>query len=498
MLAIAPALVSQEPQSVQVVATVAEAVRLRNNGEFERAIAVLRAVITQTPDDPTAARLLGETLYWVRRDAEARTIYEAALLRHPGDDSLRLTYGRMLVETLRPRDAHRALTPSLGRTNGHAELLLGTSAYWDGDYATARRMFISALRADSTLASARLQLYEIAALTAPMIRFGASYAKDNQPLQRVDVSLGGEYFVLPNLRVSYRIQPVRFSPSARQSNWLSEGLESYYLPKPRVEIDFRLGSSSPSDVNLSKSAIGALSIGKRLERHLVARISAQRDRYLNTVASLDTMILTRTGRAALALNDPRGRTGEAALQHQLFADDNAITSAYLWFLAPITKVPIGDLKAGYAASVQNANDSRFALAKPNQQFPANDLNGRYSPYYTPDHLMTHSLLLAATTRIRSGVTLQTHASIGVYATENAFMFVNRNNAPPGTPPARERYRRTFTPLSGRAAIDVVRPNDWIIAITGEFQRTSFYSAAAVGVQLTRRFTAAAIRRADRY
>ena len=499
MLAIAPASVAQVPDTVPAGPTVADAIRFRNDRDFEGAIVLLRAVTSQAPDDSTAARLLGETLYWVRRDAEARTTYEAALLRHPDDDSLRLAYGRMLVETLRARDARRVLTPSLGRTNGQAELLLGTSAYWSGDYATARGMFISALRGDSTLASARLQLYEIVAVTAPMVRFGTNYAKDNQPLQRVDVSVAGEYFVLPNLRVWFRIQPVQFSPSARHSVLLSQGGESFYLPKSQVEIDFSLGSSSPADIKPWNPGIVALSIRKRFERHLVARISAQRDRYLNTVASLDTMVFTRTGRALLALNDPYGRTGEAALQHQLFDDDNAITSAYVWFLAPIRKLPIGDLQAGYAAAVQNATESRFALARPDQQFPATDLNGRYSPYYTPDHSMTHSLLLAATTNIRSGVTLRTNASVGVYATENAFMFVNRNNPPPGQPPTRrERYRRSFTPLSGRAAINVVRPNDWMIAVTGEYQRTGFYSVGTIGVQLTRRFTAAAVRRADRY
>jgi hypothetical protein len=45
------------------------------------------------------ARLLAQTLYWLKDIVGARAVYETALRRHPEDSTLRLQYGRMLAET---------------------------------------------------------------------------------------------------------------------------------------------------------------------------------------------------------------------------------------------------------------------------------------------------------------------------------------------------------------------------------------------------------------
>jgi cytochrome c-type biogenesis protein CcmH/NrfG len=56
------------------VSAVAEAVALRDRGEMREAASRLRAHLAQFPDDGDAARLLAQTLYWLRNVAGAREV----------------------------------------------------------------------------------------------------------------------------------------------------------------------------------------------------------------------------------------------------------------------------------------------------------------------------------------------------------------------------------------------------------------------------------------
>src|SRR5450830_1686682 len=91
---------------------VEEAQRLRAAGDFASAARLLTARVAKNPDDAEAARLLAQTLYWLKDVERASAVYEAALIRHPKDTALRLQYARMLVETrsaLRARELLAAL-----------------------------------------------------------------------------------------------------------------------------------------------------------------------------------------------------------------------------------------------------------------------------------------------------------------------------------------------------------------------------------------------------
>src|SRR6266566_9167391 len=100
-----------------------EAQRLRDAGDFAAAAKLLRVQIAQKPDDGEAARLLAQTLYWLKDIAGAHAIYDTAILRHPEDTTLRLQYARMLAETGEKARARELLTPllSISATRGEAE-----------------------------------------------------------------------------------------------------------------------------------------------------------------------------------------------------------------------------------------------------------------------------------------------------------------------------------------------------------------------------------------
>src|SRR5262245_49284011 len=136
---------SEAPNPPQDI--LAEAQRLRDDGDFAKAAELLQTEIAQWPADGEAARLLAQTLYWLKDFSGARSLYEAEVVRHPEDVTLRVQFGRMLAETGDRRRAREVLTPLLqaSAVRAEAETLLGMLAYWEGDLTTARNLFLSAI-----------------------------------------------------------------------------------------------------------------------------------------------------------------------------------------------------------------------------------------------------------------------------------------------------------------------------------------------------------------
>src|SRR5687768_1833199 len=182
--------------------------------------------------------------YWAKNPRAADSIYAQALARHPNDAELRLEFGRLLVDS---RDAARAravLSPLVIASDSasqavaaRAHTLLGTLAYWTGDYVAARDQFLNALRLDSSIAEARHQLREIETGAATWVRAGVSAWDDDQPLQRATVSVEGGWFANPLTPVTLRARSARFDadPTAETVS-TAEAALSTYLPGMRLEL----------------------------------------------------------------------------------------------------------------------------------------------------------------------------------------------------------------------------------------------------------------------
>jgi hypothetical protein len=105
--------------------------------------------------------------------------------------------------------------------------------------------------------------------------------------------------------------------------------------------------------------------------------------------------------ANLRWGSPRKWNGELGGRHEIYPDDNSVSSGFGWILAPISSREAASLHVGYGFSAQSAVESRFV--------PQDDINvrpgepptmvpGEYNPYYTPSNLRVHSVL--ATTSLR--------------------------------------------------------------------------------------------------
>jgi tetratricopeptide (TPR) repeat protein len=462
--------------------------RLRDAGDLAGALQLLEAVLAEHPDDVEAARLLAQTLYWVRDFARARAAYEEAVLRHRGHVQLRLEYGRMLVETGDRATARAVLRPlrEVPAARAEAEALLGTLAYWDGDLTAARDFFMSALRADPAQRDAARQLREVETLIAPWLRVSATLWHDDQPLERVAAGFEAGWFPTPLVSIKLRSQPTRYTADATSTLWANEVEIAHVAPASRIETEvaggvLRRAGAIPMDWT------GRAALGGRVGAGVTVRGRLERAPYLYTLASLETPVMTDTATASLHVNHSQGWLAEAAHQRQRYPDGNIVRTSYVWVLAPLLRQPRHRLQAGYAVALADADEDRFVPARPLPRLlPGSDLvdgQGRYEPYYTPQRVLTHSVTGALTVGGSPGPLLRLSGSYAVRAAEDATVFLLTGNQIRS-----EVTRREFTPWTLRATVEVPASEALSIEVTGEFGRTAFYRWRTAGLHVVYRFT----------
>ncbi len=475
----------------------AEAQRLQQAGDLDGAARVLRAHLEQHPQDGDAARLLAQTLYWLKDVSAARALYESALQRNPQDDQLRLDYARMLGETGERGAAQRLLAPLAGgRPRAETYALLGTFAYWNGDFTAAARLFEQTLQLDPTHAEARRQLREIQLASTPWLRLSPTVWYDDQPLDRRAAAIEGGWFASPLTPIRLRIQAAEHDGGGvSRRMWIAEADIRHYLPALRLETELaggvvrgRVGREQASEW------IGRGALGVRVPGHVTIRGRVERALYLSTTSSLSARILTDTTSGELHWNSPRGWTGQAAVSQQRFPDRNAINVRYAWLLAPLLRSQRFDLQGGYAVAFEHADESRFVLVESMQAYepsdPRFDTTGRYAPYYTPAHVLKHSIVSSVTARMSARATARLGGSVAVRATEDVPQWQVLNGVL-----VRTFAPRNFQPWDVRSSLDVTAADDVTIGITAETGRGAFYQWGTAGVHLTYRFTGAARRTA---
>jgi hypothetical protein len=475
---------------------VAEAQRLRDAGEFAAAAELLRAQVAEKPEDGDAARLLAQTLYWLKDFAGARAVYEIAVVRHPEDTTLRLQYARMLAETSERARARELLKPLLGveATQAEAGTLLGTLAYWEGDLTTARTFFEGALRENQNQEEAGRQLGEILAITAPWVRTSSGLWHDNQPFGRLTMGLEAGWFATPLTELTARVQPMGYGiDGSVRTAGVAEAAVAHYTPRARLETELAAGGVRHTLSSNGWDWTGRAGVGFRLPGHVALRVRIERGPYLSTKSSLNTPVMVRTVGGRLHWDDPKGWLGEVAYEQQRYPDDNAIRTTSGWLLAPLIHSRILGVQAGYAIAASNATASRFVLAQPNQPYLPSDPRfstaGRYAPYYTPNHLVTHSAAAALTLGPARGATFRFGGSYAVRATDDEPFF-----AVSGGRALLSNRSRLFSPWEAHTSLKITLRDGLTLEPAGEIGRGAFYSWAAGSIQVTYHFMGAAKRR----
>ena len=469
--------------------TVAEARSHRDAGRLERAVRVLRPYVAAHPEEAEAARILGETQYWLKDGTSARATFESAIARHPSNAELRLTYGQMLVETGDHARARQLLDPLVGTSDsrGRAETRLGIAAYWAGDHSAARRLLAAALDADAAIPEARAALREILLATAPRVQASGHALSDDQPLQRTGIRLAGKAFATPLIGVSAQVEPtrLRLDNGVAATLTFAEGGVSAFVPALRTELDLAGGVAARETAT---DWTGRLGIGVRAAGGFRLGGRGERAQYLNTAASLSTPVMTETAEATLDWAR-RGWLGRAAASRERFEDDNGITSASIWMLAPIVRDRAAEVHVGYAFAAQSTEESRYAIVSGSAPVAgsASGTTGAYVPYYTPIDLRSHSALGSVTLLPGGRITLRGSGSYGV-ASEMAEAVVRRSSGPFQPPTyAIERSPRTFHPWTARMAVEARLNALLSVSASAESMHTAFYKATTFRAGVTQTF-----------
>jgi hypothetical protein len=212
------------------------------------------------------------------------------------------------------------------------------------------------------------------------------------------------------------------------------------------------------------------------------RVGAVRERYTATLASLDTLVLSHTIEVALDRSGAPGWAWEVAGRRTDFGDDNPVTAAWAWVLAPLSRSVTHSLRAGYAFGWQDAEQSTWVAsgAVPVGPFPQ-QVPGRYAPYYSPHDVVTHSVVLnGALAAGRAWILAD--GSVGARATEIAPLLVRATAA---AVPALTFQERSFTPY--RARVSLVAPSNdrTTITLAVGYDRTAYYRAGTVRLAIAR-------------
>ena len=250
----------------------------------------------------------------------------------------------------------------------------------------------------------------------------------------------------------------------------------------RAGVRALLGVTEPA-------ALGFADVSVNLGQDVVVRGRYQRERYVATVAAIDTTVLEQRLELSLDRAAAPGWAGALLARRDAYGDDNPVTTMYGWALAPVVRAADFGLRVGYSLAWQDSPESRWAvdpLAEneggprgPNAPPGRGFVPGRYDPYYTPHDALTHSLL--GEIAVLVGATwLKADGSYGIAASDLAPSLYDV----PG-PPELSFAERSYTPY--RFGLTAYAPLDAMSSLTASVQheKTVYYRASSITLTLAR-------------
>lgn len=455
-------LLAQTPPEIEAAQALQEA------GEYAAAADALRPYLQRFPGDSGTRWLFGRLLHWAGAHREARTAYETVLTGTPNDPWLNLEYAEVLV--------------ALGEL-GRARSVLSAVTDWGPSQAAAE---------------AARGLRDIGFLTRPWTSLGLGVLDDNQPYRRYEGKLEAGFFLHPLWTLSAGGNPRVLDPGDNRTAGNAWGQLSGSIPALGLSLSARVGGSfqgggTPQGKLVLQSSgsafIGKGEIGLKLPGDLTLTAAAERSRYLWTAASVDSLVMVNTIEAKLGRADAPGWAGEAVVQRGTYDDNNHVSTAYAWVLAPV--VP-SRLRLGYSISRAEADETRWVEVRHGGSLDLGaTIPGRYAPYFTPNQEMVHSAL--AELSAQAGVlSLKLHGTVGFHATEQAPVIIVTGLEPDPPPLATAEigtlffYERSFTPWRG--TLNATLPVSDALTLTGTLEawETAYYEVKQFGLGMTYR------------
>jgi len=179
-----------------------------------------------------------------------------------------------------------------------------------------------------------------------------------------------------------------------------------------------------------------------------------------------------------------GWYGQAGYLRQRYPNDNnGISTAYGWLLAPLVRNPRYAAKLGYTFSYQESDHNRFVPIDLSNPIPRDNLTysypGEYNPYYTPHNALIHSVTTVFSIQLTKRSSLALNGSYGFQATEDApYLY-------PTGPGTFERgfYKRWFHPWEMGANLTIRLLQN--LSLTAKFEHSDkpYFRTNYAGLEL---------------
>jgi hypothetical protein len=473
--------------------------RLENAGEYWAAASTLRAHLWNHPDDAHVRWPLGRLLYWLGDPEAALAELDRARVALPDEAWLHIDRARILMDFVQVDSARaalelaRSLAPPGGSVETEAWALLGTLWYWEGEYSRAARLFEEALQREPDRTGAREQLGAIRSTMRPWVQLGLGVVDDNQPYGSLSATVVAGRYLTPLWTMAAGVTPRGFDApgvGTAAEGWVRLAGS---VPVRRIAASASVGRTWQSSLAGDDGAwIGDLTVERRLESGVRVRLRGWAQRYLWTLASADTLVLTRGLELALDAAAAPTWAGEVVLRREILPGSNTIGTAYAWGLAPVRP----GLRVGYAFSWQDSEESRWVPAPPDPDPPGpgrgrgppvggtGASTGWYAPYFTPLDTYIHSALVELRRDVGSG-TARLNVSRGIWARERApsLQATGMGAAAPQT----VFIPRRFTPWSVTGTVELPVGCCLVVRAEAERGRTAFYRMTRVTAGLVYRF-----------
>ncbi|MDP2955653.1 MAG: hypothetical protein Q8N53_04470 [Longimicrobiales bacterium] len=348
-----------------------------------------------------------------------------------------------------------------------------------------------------TRSPARLLLALLAAAAPlhaqqPWITGEVRLERDNQVRTALHAATELGRYLGPNATLALGVAADRIGgdgPDATspETSTASVGLRGTWgFPSARLGLEVGagalLGAPAGGDAAGGAEPVLHAALRRGLGRATAVRLRAARERYTATLASLDTLVLAHTVEVALDRSAAPGWAGEAVARRTDFGDANPVITAYAWVLAPLSRSTAHSLRAGYAVGWQDAAHSTWAASgvAPSGAYPQ-QVPGRYSPYYSPHDVLTHSALLDVGVAAGSAWILA-DGSVGVRATETTPVMVRATAA---AVPALGFHEREFRPYRARVSVVVPADDRTSVTVSLGYDRTAYYRTGTLRLAFAR-------------
>jgi tetratricopeptide (TPR) repeat protein len=464
-----------------------------NQGEIRPALDLLEILERNHPGEENLIRVKGQALYWSKDFNATKDYFRNSLKTYPNLYWARLDYGRILYELNEWNESKKILEECLKINPYEPETnqKLAELNYWRGG--SPKKSYAYLLKIldpfpDNELANTLKN--EIKTITSPYLGVAAGYFSDSQPLQYVNFSGTVNFYLSSVFQPGFSTEFRSYSSGIAVQ--VAQVSNKFSLQRTYTSFLFRGGIANSSVWESFELTYGA-ELRQKLPAKMELALSADRESYFYTLASLSEPILPFSFRAGIGRETGDSWMGKVFWQKSVFQDENSVSTLGGWLLVPVLKHSAFRFDLGYSLNFSNSEEVRFAEELPIRNTPKNTeigavIPGLYTPYFTPINQQIHGALGKMSVYLSPKVEISLTGNYGFSAkidNPNMIYFgssVQNPNAPISKKDISLVLSETsYTPIDVKTVLNWKKSPKSAFLLTYAYQKTIFFDSHSINL-----------------